>query len=65
MLHHHYYQRLPNQIQDPISTWEQEKPISFQNIYALAMTINHCYWEHDCKYHHVKQVEKETLEFHS
>jgi len=39
----HYYQRLPNQIQDPISIWEQGKPTSFQNIYALAMTINHHY----------------------
>jgi len=29
------------------------------------MTINHCYWEHDCKCHHARQVEKETLKSHS
>ena len=40
-----YYQRLPNRIQDPISIQEQEKPTSFQDMYVLAMTINHCYWE--------------------
>ena len=40
VLYHRYYQGLPNQIQDPISTQEQEKPTSFQNIYALVMTIN-------------------------
>jgi len=49
-----YYQRLPNQIQNPISTQEQEKPTLFQNIYALAMTINYCYWECDCKYHYAR-----------
>ena len=34
-------------------------------MYALAMTIDHCYWEKDCKYHYVRQVEKEALESHS
>ena len=29
VLCHHYYQGLPNQIQNPISTQEQEKPTSF------------------------------------
>ena len=43
VLYHCYYQGLPNWIQDPISTQEQEKPILFQNIYALAMTIDHRY----------------------
>ena len=43
ILCYHYYQRLPNQIQDPISTQEQGKLTSFQNIYALAMTIDYCY----------------------
>ena len=40
-----YYQGLPNQIQDPISTQEQGKPTSFQEMYALVMTIDHRYWE--------------------
>jgi len=34
-------------------------------MYALVMTINHCYWERDCEHHHVRQVEKEALESHS
>jgi len=50
VLCHHYYQRLLNWIQDPISIWKQGKPTLFQDIYALAMTIDHCYWEHDHKY---------------
>ena len=45
VLCHHYYQGLPNQIQDPISTQEQGKPTLFQDMYVLAMTIDHCYWE--------------------
>jgi len=60
-----YYQGLPNRIQDPISTREQEKPTSFQDMYALAMTIDHCYWKRDHKHHHARQVEKEALESHS
>ena len=43
ILCHCYYQGLPNWIQDLISTQEQEKPTSFQDIYILAMTINYCY----------------------
>ena len=40
---HHYYQVLPNRIQDPISTQEQGKPTLFQDMYTLAMTIDHRY----------------------
>ena len=43
VLCHCYYQRLPNWIQDPISTQEQGKPTSFQDMYALAMTIDYRY----------------------
>ena len=43
VLCHRYYQWLPNWIQNPISTQEQGKPISFQDMYALAMTIDHHY----------------------
>ena len=43
ILCHCYYQRLPNQIQDPISTQEQGKPTSFQDMYTLAMTIDYHY----------------------
>ena len=65
VLCHHYYQGLPNQIQDPISTREQGKPTSFQDMYALAMTIDHRYWERDHERHHARQAEKEALESHS
>ena len=34
-------------------------------MYALAMTIDHCYWEWDHKYHCARQAEKEALESHS
>ena len=54
VLYHRYYQRLPNWIQDPISIWEQGKPILFQDMYALVMTIDHCYWEQDYKCHHAR-----------
>jgi len=34
-------------------------------MYALAMTINHCYWEQDRERHCARQVEKEALKSHS
>jgi len=34
-------------------------------MYALAMTINHCYWERDHERHHARQAEKEALKSHS
>ena len=48
-----------------VNTQKQRKPISFQDMYALAITINHYYWEWDCKYHYARQVEKEALKSHS
>jgi len=54
VLYHYYYQGLPNWIQDPISTWKQEKPTLFQDMYALAMTIDHHYWEQDREHHHAR-----------
>ena len=65
VLCHHYYQGLPNRIQDPISTQEQGKPTLFQDMYALAMTINYRYWEQDHERHRARQAEKEALESHS
>ena len=65
VLCHRYYQGLPNRIQDPISTWEQGKPTLFQDMYALAMTIDHRYWERDRERHRARQAEKEVLESHS
>ena len=65
VLYYCYYQGLPNWIQDPISIWEQEKPTLFQDMCALAMTIDHYYWEWDHEHHHARQVEKEAFEPHS
>ena len=65
VLCHCYYQGLPNRIQDSISTQEQGKPTSFQDMYALAMTIDHRYWERDRERHRARQVEKEALKSHS
>ena len=64
VLYYCYYQWFQNQIQNPISTQEQEKPTLFQDIYTLAMIINHCYQEYNHKYHQAKQVKKKTLESH-
>ena len=49
-----YYQELPNWIQDSIFTQEQGKSTSFQNMYTLAMTIDHHYWEQDCEHRCIK-----------
>jgi len=65
VLCYYYYQELPNQIQDPISTQEKGKPILFQDMYTLAMAIDHCYWEYDHKCHYARQAEKEALKSHS
>ena len=65
ILYHHYYQGLPNRIQDPISTWEQGKPTLFQDMYALVMTIDHRYWKRDHEHHCTRQAEKEALESYS
>jgi len=62
VLYHFYYKGLSNWIQNPISTQEQGKSTLFQNMYALAMTIDHRYWECDYKCHHARQVKKEVLE---
>jgi len=34
-------------------------------MYALAMTIDHRYWERDRDCHHARMVEREALESHS
>ena len=60
-----YYQRLSNQIQDPISIQKQEKLTSFQNMYTLAITIDHHYWKYDHEYHCARQAEKKALESYS
>ena len=34
-------------------------------MYALAITIDHCYWKQDRKYYYAKQIEKEAIKSHS
>jgi len=34
-------------------------------MYALVMTIDHCYWEQDCECYCARQAEKEALKSHS
>ncbi|KAF5347015.1 hypothetical protein D9756_010999 [Leucocoprinus leucothites] len=43
VLCHHYYKRLPNCIQDPLSTHEQGKPTTFEEMHCLAIVYNRCY----------------------
>ena len=65
MFCHRYYQGLPNWIQDSISIQEQGKFTSFQDMYALVMTINYHYWKQDCECYYARQAEKEALESYS
>ena len=65
MFCHRYYQGLPNWIQDSISIQEQGKSTSFQDMYALVMTINYHYWKQDCECYYARQAEKEALESYS
>jgi len=43
VLYHHFYQRLPNCLQDLIANQEQGKPNSFQAMYQLAITFDNRY----------------------
>ena len=36
----------------------------FQDIYALAITIDHCYCKYDCKCYYTKQIEKKAFKSH-
>jgi len=42
---HRYYSRLPNRIQDIISTREGGKPSTFQTLYSTAVSINNHFWK--------------------
>ncbi|KAF5358329.1 hypothetical protein D9756_001790 [Leucocoprinus leucothites] len=43
VLCHHYYKGLLNRIQDPLSTCEQGKPTTFEEMHRLAIVYNGCY----------------------
>jgi len=42
---HRYYSRLPDRIQDIISTREGGKPSTFQTLYSIAVSIDNHFWE--------------------
>jgi len=37
----------------------------FQDIYALAITINYCYWKYNYEHYHARQVKKGALKSYS
>jgi len=43
VLCHHFYQRLPNRLQDLIANREQGKPTSFHAMYQLAIIFDNRY----------------------
>ena len=62
VLCHHFYQGLPNHLQDLIANWEQGKPISFHAMYQLAIIFDNCYWEQNRKQDHLQNTEKEVAD---
>jgi len=65
VLCHHFYQGLPNRLQDPIANREQGKPNSFQAMYQLAITFDNCYWEQNRKRDRFWNTEKDTVDSHN
>jgi len=65
VLCHRFYQGLPNHLQDPIANREQGKPNSFQTMYQLAITFDNRYWERNCKWDHLRNMEKNAADSHN
>ena len=49
VLCYHFYQGLPNRLQDLIANREQGKPTFFHAMYHLAITFDNRYWEQNHK----------------
>ncbi|KAF5345227.1 hypothetical protein D9756_011486 [Leucocoprinus leucothites] len=62
VLCHHYYKGLPNCIQDPLSTCEQGKPTTFEEMHHLAIVYDGCYWECDHECVHAHAAEKDPAD---
>ncbi|KAF5347112.1 hypothetical protein D9756_010938 [Leucocoprinus leucothites] len=60
VLCHHYYKGLPNCFQDPLSTCEQGKPTTFEEMHQLAIVYDGCYWECDHECVHAHAAEKDA-----
>jgi len=64
VLCHHFYQGLPNHLQDLIANWEQGKPTSFHAMYQLAITFDNCYWEQNREQDHFCNIKKKAADSH-
>jgi len=64
VLCHHFYQGLPNHLQDLIANQEQGKPNSFQAMYQLAITFDNHYWEQNHERDCLCNMEKEAADSH-
>jgi len=64
VLCHHFYQGLPNCLQDLIANREQGKPTSFHAMYQLAITFDNRYWEQNCERDRFRNMEKEAADSH-
>ena len=65
VLCHHFYQGLPNHLQDLIANREQGKPNSFQAMYQLAIIFDNRYWERNRKRDHLRNTEKDAADSHN
>jgi len=65
VLCHHFYQGLPNRLQDPIANREQGKPNSFQAMYQLAITLDNRYWEQNHERDCFRNTEKDAADSHN
>jgi len=64
VLCHHFYQGLPNRLQNLIANREQGKPTSFYAMYQLAITFNNCYWERNHEWDYLQNTEREAADSH-
>ena len=64
VLCHHFYQGLPNHLQDLIANREQEKPTSFHAMYQLAIIFDNRYWERNRERDCFCNMEKEAADSH-
>jgi len=65
VLCHHFYQGLPNRLQDLIANREQGKPNSFHAMYQLAITFDNRYWERNRKRDRLRNMEKDAADSHN
>ncbi|KAF5346269.1 hypothetical protein D9756_010447 [Leucocoprinus leucothites] len=62
VLCHRYYKGLPNRIQDPLSTREQGKPTTFEEMHRLAIVYDGRYWERDRERVRARAAEKDAAD---